>query len=245
MPPLRGHPAGPLAGAQPAEAGEVAAASETLSEQQLAERARRIAEERPTAEGVNGVHWQKEKQKWTANIRYKAKQIHLGFYAFLADAIKGRLLAEKAVAESKHPKPCDGKLYQSSVDHLAAARSAAGFVASSGAANKRRRSDDAGPTATIALPSDVAKKKARTSMPLPRSSQQPQASTAERLEAARELLVMERASSIELRAALEQSEQTAERLRVCLAAVQREAAALRAAGGDDGQCARTRPHFWR
>ena len=221
------------------------AAVEMLSEQQLAEHARRIAEERPTAEGVKGVCWQKQQRKWIAYIRYKAKQIHLGFYAFLADAIKGRLLAEKAVAESKHPKPCDGKLYQSSVDHLAAARSAAGFVASSGAANKRRRSDDAGPTATIALPSDVAKKKARTSMPLPRSSQQPQASTAERLEAARELLVMERASSIELRAALEQSEQTAERLRVCLAAVQREAAALRAAGGDDGQCARTRPHFWR
>ena len=221
------------------------AAIETFSTQQLAEHARRIAEERPTAEGVIGVYWHKASRKWAAQISYKAKPIQLGYFVTLADAIERRLLAEMAVAEGKHPKPCDGKLYQSSVDHLAAARSAAGFVASSGAANKRRRSDDAGPTATIALPSDVAKKKARTSMPLPRSSQQPQASTAERLEAARELLVMERASSIELRAALEQSEQTAERLRVCLAAVQREAAALRAAGGDDGQCARTRPHFWR
>ena len=105
MPPLRGHPAGPLAGAQPAEAGEVAAASETLSEQQLAERARRIAEERPTAEGVKGVRWQKASRKWVAQINFKAKWINLGYFVALADAIERRLLAEKAVAEGKHPKP--------------------------------------------------------------------------------------------------------------------------------------------
>ena len=29
-----------------------------------------------------------------------------------------------------------------------------------------------------------------------------------------------------------------------LAAVEREAAALRAVGGDDGQCARSRPYYW-
>ena len=40
-------------------------------------------------------------------------------------------------------------------------------------------------------------------------------------------------------------EREAERLRVRLAAVEREAAALRAVGGDDGQCARSRPYYWQ
>ena len=35
-----------------------------------------------------------------------------------------------------------------------------------------------------------------------------------------------------------------DRLRVRLAAVEREAAALRAVGGDDGQCACSRPYYW-
>ena len=35
-----------------------------------------------------------------------------------------------------------------------------------------------------------------------------------------------------------------DRLRTRLAAVEREAAALRAVGGDDGQCARSRPYYW-
>ena len=35
-----------------------------------------------------------------------------------------------------------------------------------------------------------------------------------------------------------------DRLRTRLAAVEREAAALRAGGGDDGQCARSRPYYW-
>ena len=141
MPPLRGHPAGPLAGAQPAEAGEVAAASETLSEQQLAERARRIAEERPTAEGVKGVCWYKATRKWTAHIHYKARQIHLGFYAFLADAIERRLLAEKALAEGRHPNAIQGVLNIGEVN-----RAAAGIAASPAAAlslpsgQKRERS---------------------------------------------------------------------------------------------------------
>jgi hypothetical protein len=81
------------------------ASVETFSGQQLAEHARRIAEERPTAEGVKGVRWDKEKRKWVASINYKAKQIKLGYFAALADAIERRLLGEKAVAEGKHPKP--------------------------------------------------------------------------------------------------------------------------------------------
>ena len=36
-----------------------------------------------------------------------------------------------------------------------------------------------------------------------------------------------------------------DRLRARLAAVEREAAALRAVGGDDGQCARSRPYYWQ
>ena len=35
-----------------------------------------------------------------------------------------------------------------------------------------------------------------------------------------------------------------DRLRTRLAAVEREAAALRTVGGDDGQCARSRPYYW-
>ena len=36
-----------------------------------------------------------------------------------------------------------------------------------------------------------------------------------------------------------------DRLRTRLAAVEREAAALRTVGGDDGQCARSRPYYWQ
>ena len=36
-----------------------------------------------------------------------------------------------------------------------------------------------------------------------------------------------------------------DRLRTRLAAVEREAAALRAVGGDDGQFARSRPYYWQ
>ena len=92
---------------KPPEIGDplLPAAIETFSTQQLAEHARRIAEERPTAEGVKGVYWQKATRKWLVYIRYKAKQINLGHFAALADAIERRLLAEKAVAEGRHPTP--------------------------------------------------------------------------------------------------------------------------------------------
>ena len=100
------------------------AAVETLSAQQLAEHARRIAEERPTAEGVIGVSWHKMTRKWVAQIYYKAKQIHLGIFISLANAIERRLLAEKAIAEGKHPDAIRG-VPNIGEDSRAAARIAA------------------------------------------------------------------------------------------------------------------------
>ena len=185
------------------------------------------------------MYWYKATRKWGAHIHYKAKEFYLGSFASLADAIERRLLAEKAVAEGKHPKPCDGKQYQRGVDHLAAARSAAGPAASCCNANKRKRPTDASVSSTpaIAESSAATTKKVRTSMPLPRSppqhSSQPQTSTAERLDVVRELLVMERHATTELHAALARSEHASERLRSRLAAAQREVAMLRASSGDD------------
>ena len=117
------------------------AAIETFSTQQLAEHARRIAEERPTAEGVIGVYWQKATRKWVAKISYKAKPIFLCSHAFLADAIERRLLAEKALAEGRHPNAIQGVLNIGEVN-----RAAAGIAASPAAAlslpsgQKRERS---------------------------------------------------------------------------------------------------------
>ena len=66
------------------------------------------------------------------------------------------------------------------------------------------------------------------------------------------LAVERKARRVELRAVMAAREREAEahrveaeRLRVRLAAVEREAAALRAVGGDDGQCARSRPYYWQ
>ena len=105
------------------------AAIETFSTQQLAEHARRIAEERPTAEGVKGVCWLKEKRKWAAYIHYKAKRVFLCSCASLADAIERRLLAEKALAEGRHPNAIQGVLNIGEVNR-AAARIAAAPAAS-------------------------------------------------------------------------------------------------------------------
>ena len=76
------------------------------------------------------------------------------------------------------------------------------------------------------------------------------------------MLAVERAAAAELRAMMAARGREAEarrveaerlrarhaavedRLRTRLAAVEREAAALRAVGGDDGQCARSRPYYW-
>ena len=77
------------------------------------------------------------------------------------------------------------------------------------------------------------------------------------------MLAVERAAAAELRAKMAARGREAEarrveaerlcarhaadedRLRTRLAAVEREAAALRAVGGDDGQCARSRPYYWQ
>ena len=80
------------------------AAVETFSAQQLAVHAHRIAKERPEAGGVHGVRWDPQNQKWQARILYEGEEITLCYFAALADAIERRLLAEKAVAEGRHPK---------------------------------------------------------------------------------------------------------------------------------------------
>ena len=72
----------------------------------------------------------------------------------------------------------------------------------------------------------------------------PSPSLAEQLAAAQEMLATERVAAAELRAVMAARGREAERLRTRLAAVEREAAALRAVGGDDGQCARSRPYYW-
>ena len=45
--------------------------------------------------GVTGVYWHKQKQKWRASIKINKKQIHLGEYTTIEDAIKARLEAEE------------------------------------------------------------------------------------------------------------------------------------------------------
>ena len=55
-----------------------------------------IIEFRPnTNSGVNGVYWDKSKNKWAANIRYDGKRYFLGRYIDKNDAVVARLLAEK------------------------------------------------------------------------------------------------------------------------------------------------------
>lgn len=55
-----------------------------------------IIEFRPnTNSGVNGVYWDKIKNKWAANIRYNGKRYFLGRYIDKNDAVIARLLAEK------------------------------------------------------------------------------------------------------------------------------------------------------
>lgn len=55
-----------------------------------------IIEFRPnTNSGVNGVYWDKSKNKWAANIRYGGKRYFLGRYSDKVNAIVARLLAEK------------------------------------------------------------------------------------------------------------------------------------------------------
>tara|TARA_R110000772_G_scaffold3321_1_gene11945 strand:- start:199 stop:684 length:486 start_codon:yes stop_codon:yes gene_type:complete len=45
--------------------------------------------------GIKGVSWHKAGGKWTAQIKYKGRKIHLGSYALLMDAVEARLKAEE------------------------------------------------------------------------------------------------------------------------------------------------------
>lgn len=45
--------------------------------------------------GVKGVNWAKDKDKWQAKITVNYKQMHLGFYDDIEDAIKARKEAEE------------------------------------------------------------------------------------------------------------------------------------------------------
>ena len=44
--------------------------------------------------GVVGVHWNKERNKWRATIMVNYRQIHIGYYDNIEDAIEARIDAE-------------------------------------------------------------------------------------------------------------------------------------------------------
>ncbi|MNI99246.1 AP2 domain protein [compost metagenome] len=50
--------------------------------------------------GHKGVRWNEQRQKWTAHIGFKGKQITLGYFSEKADAI-----AARKAAEEKYHKP--------------------------------------------------------------------------------------------------------------------------------------------
>jgi hypothetical protein len=45
--------------------------------------------------GVRGVYWDSAQQKWNANMTFKKKRYHLGFYEKIEDAAKARAEAEE------------------------------------------------------------------------------------------------------------------------------------------------------
>lgn len=47
--------------------------------------------------GCRGVHWQKNKKKWEASIRFKGKLKYLGAYSNFEDAVKARHRAEEEI----------------------------------------------------------------------------------------------------------------------------------------------------
>ena len=49
------------------------------------------------ASGVKGVHWDKTRKRWVAQIMFKHKQYYLGRYKDKDDAIKARQEAEKEI----------------------------------------------------------------------------------------------------------------------------------------------------
>ncbi|WP_252227992.1 AP2 domain-containing protein [Clostridium sp. ZBS3] len=45
--------------------------------------------------GVTGVYWNAQKHKWYAKIKFRQKQIHLGYFEYKEDAMKARKEAEE------------------------------------------------------------------------------------------------------------------------------------------------------
>ena len=185
---------------------------------------------------VVGVDLDNKSGKWRAKMKDKKKTRQLGSQTFdLAEAIRRRLLAEKAKAlfPDKNPK-----------DYVAARTGPA-----AGAGKKRKRADaDRAEGAAGGAAAAAMRWRPRAPPPVV-----PAPSLAEKLAAAQEMLATERkARRVELRAVMAAREREAEahrveaeRLRAHLASLQREAAALRTVGGDDGQCARSRPYYWQ
>ena len=185
---------------------------------------------------VVGVGLDNKSGKWRAKMKDKKKTRQLGSQTSdLAEAIRRRLLGEKAKALFPDKNPQD----------YVAART--GPAAGAGKKRKRADADRAEGAAGGAA--------AATASPRPRAPPPavPSPSLAEKLAAAQEMLATERVAAAELRAVMAAREREAEahrveaeRLRAHLASLQREAAALRAVGGDDDQCARSRPYYcWR
>jgi hypothetical protein len=50
---------------------------------------------RRNTSGTSGVSWFPRTRKWHAKIKYRNKQIHLGYFSDLADAVSARKAAEK------------------------------------------------------------------------------------------------------------------------------------------------------
>ena len=59
-----------------------------------AENHRNISKLSNNTSGVAGVYWDKKARKWRAQIRVNSKQIHLGLFTHIADAITARAAAK-------------------------------------------------------------------------------------------------------------------------------------------------------
>ena len=173
---------------------------------------------------VAGVGLHKANGKWRAKMKYKKKHCQLGSYTTdLAEAIRYRLLAEKAKAlfPDKNPK-----------DYVAARMAAAGGAAAAG--KKRKRS-------SAPVPPQQHPRRRNTAPP----NKAPPASIT-REDELRRLIAGKRKVVLALREALgrcatetEAHRREIARLRPQLGAAQREVAWLQVG---DGQCARTRAY---
>ena len=188
---------------------------ERYSAEQLRRHAEQIAEERPNGEGVSGVS-KGAQSTWLVQIKWAGKGIHVGYFHALADAVERRLLAEKAVAQGKHPVPLCGGGY-SSMQQLEHARKVAD-------------GEDPDPSA-LGPPSKRPRPSPRAAA---RRQGQPLRVASDELDAVREMLAMERAAAEVLRDALEAHKTKERRLRARLTTVLREAGEFRASGSDEG-----------